>query len=234
MTEISRSRASGRYRSTTARSSYRNASSRAASRSSAAVGEGHPDGRAEPRRLDHQPRVGRRAGERLELAEHGGPARCPRGGPNLQPVDDREAEPAPDALLRRLVHAEGRGQHAGAGVRQPGRLEQRLDRAVLAERAVQRDEHERLRRRRREAIDRGSNRVRAIAAERRTGRRTRRPVDRRAGGRPAATTTPPSRSMRTCRTSSPASRSASAIAVPDTIETSCSADGPPRRTAIGG
>src|SRR6185436_5497858 len=40
--------------------------------------------------------------------------------------------------------------------------------------------------------------------------------------------------MRTWRTSSPRPRSASAIAVPETIETSCSADGPPKRTTIGG
>jgi len=40
--------------------------------------------------------------------------------------------------------------------------------------------------------------------------------------------------MRIRSTSWPASSSASAIALPETIETSCSADGPPRRAAIGG
>ena len=40
--------------------------------------------------------------------------------------------------------------------------------------------------------------------------------------------------MRTWRTPAPASASAVAMAVPETIETSCSADGPPSRTTIGG
>src|SRR6478672_7741518 len=40
--------------------------------------------------------------------------------------------------------------------------------------------------------------------------------------------------MRTVRTSRPASPRAAAIAVPDTTETSCSADGPPRSTTTGG
>ena len=62
------------------------------------------------------------------------------GAPDLEPVDDRHAEAARQALEDRLVHADRRGSDAGAGVGEAGRLEQRLDRAVLAERAVERDE----------------------------------------------------------------------------------------------
>ena len=46
-------------------------------------------------------------------------------------------------LKMRLVHADRRRRHAGAGVDEAGRLAQRLDHAVLAERAVESDEHDR-------------------------------------------------------------------------------------------
>ncbi len=47
-----------------------------------------------------------------------------------------------DRLHELLVHAHGAAEHAGAGVRQAGHLEQTLDGAVLAERAVQHREDE--------------------------------------------------------------------------------------------
>ena len=66
-----------------------------------------------------------------------------RRGPDLAPVHDRQPEAAAHPLEQRLVHPERRGRDAGTGVRQPGRFEDRLDRAVLAERTVERDEDDR-------------------------------------------------------------------------------------------
>ena len=106
------------------------------------VDEGHPDRAPEARRLDHQPRVGRVGGERRELR----PDRVGLGGPgvgaDLAPIDDRQADAAAHALEQRLVHADGRCRDARSGVGEPGRLEERLDRPVLAERAVEGDEHD--------------------------------------------------------------------------------------------
>ena len=131
---------------------------------------------------------------------------------------------------------ERRRRDAGARVGEPGRLEQRLDRAVLAERPVEGD-------RPRPAPGRvAASRSRAaptrhgpVGAER--GRVVvggRGPV-RRADGRPGSHHQPPSRSMSDlARRRARASARASAMAVPDTIDTSCSADGPPSRTTIGG
>ena len=61
-------------------------------------------------------------------------------------VDDaiarrRDAAREPDELRAPLVHRERRRHHAAAGVRDPQRLERALHGAVLAEAAVQRDEH---------------------------------------------------------------------------------------------
>ena len=52
-------------------------------------------------------------------------------------VADRQAAGGEHHLHRRLVHADGRRQHAGADVRHVRELEQALDRAVFAVRAVQ-------------------------------------------------------------------------------------------------
>ncbi|OEI69433.1 hypothetical protein Cus16_0037 [Curtobacterium sp. ER1/6] len=69
-----------------------------------------------------------------------------RVGRPLAPQDRRpRGHPEPGVLehgLRRvLVHRQGAREHAVADVRQPGDLEEPLDRAVLAERAVQDREH---------------------------------------------------------------------------------------------
>ena len=71
MTATSRSRAPARY------ALHDGHGCRSGRRSSSAGGslggqvrQGHPDRAAEARRLDHQPRVRRSAGERLQLAEH--------------------------------------------------------------------------------------------------------------------------------------------------------------------
>ena len=70
-----------------------------------------------------------------------------------------------------------------SGVRQAGRLEQRLDRPVLAERSVQGDEHDRCRLARRRG-DPARRRPRAGPGPRAcAARRTRRPRARRGGGR---------------------------------------------------
>ena len=98
---------------------------------------------------------------------------------------------------------ERRRGDARAGVGQAGRLEERLDRAVLAERAVEGDEDDRRRVARRRA---GRGRRRARAGRRRRARPDRR---RSAAGRPSRRWSagshhqPPSRSMRTCSTSCP-------------------------------
>ena len=55
---------------------------------------------------------------------------------------DGNARIAQHGLAERLVHARRRAEHARADVRQPERLEQALDRAVLAERPVQHGEHD--------------------------------------------------------------------------------------------
>ena len=109
------------------------------------VGEGHPDGAPEARRLDHEPILPCPAGKGLELAEDRFGRRPPARCRHLAPVDDGQAEAAPDPLLQRLVHADGRPEDPRARVGQAGRLEEGLDRAILPERPVERDEHDRCR-----------------------------------------------------------------------------------------
>ena len=153
-----------------------------------AVGERHPDARAQPRRLDHQPRVAGSGRERLELAQDGRPLARPARRADLDPVDDRQPDPPREPLEDRLVHADRRRGDARSGVGEAGRLEQRLDRAVLAERPVERDEHDRVAVRARGAgrAPRRSSPGRSRPA--RAGRR--RPPVRgpRGGGPPAAAT----------------------------------------------
>ncbi len=57
------------------------------------------------------------------------------GGDN--PIHHRDAVGAHDRLEDRLIHAEGRAEHTRANIGQVGQLEQALQRAVLAEGAVQ-------------------------------------------------------------------------------------------------
>ena len=82
-----------------------------------------PDGGAEARRLD----------------EDGIAERVPDlvAEPQRLVPRDRDAAVAQDRLEQVLVHAERRGRDAGADVGDAGELEQALDGAVLAERAVQ-------------------------------------------------------------------------------------------------
>ena len=181
-------------------------------------------------------------GEGLELGEDAGRVARPAPGGDLAPVDDRQAEAAHEALEERLVHAERRGGHAGAGVRQVGRLEQGLDRAVLAEWPVEGDEHDRPGLPGGEALEDRAARQRALGAERgRIVEVGRGQAGLRAGGvrcrrasAPGSDHQRPSRSITTRSTAWPAAARAAATADPETIETSCSADGPPRRTTTGG
>ena len=143
-------------------------------------------------------------------------------------------DPAAQPLEDDLVHADRRGGHARPGVGESGGLEQRLDRAVLAERAVEGDER---RPARVAPLRAGRWRPRPRPGRPRRampGRRRRSRAGHRGGARSGSHHQPPSRSMRTCSTEWPSAARASAMAVPDTIETSCSADGPPRSTTTGG
>ena len=196
------------------------------------VGERHPDRAAERAGLT----ISR--GSPVPAANASSSPRTParsaaqRGGADLAPVDDRQADARGQPLEERLVHAERRGGHARAGVRQAGRLEQRLDRAVLAERAVEGDEHDRRRVARRQPVERRAGRCGPVRAER--GRVVvggRRAVVRGDGRRQ-----PPPAAVEVDQDlldGVAGVARASAIAVPETIDTSCSADGPPRRTTIG-
>ena len=115
---------------------------------------------------------------------------------------------------------------AGPGVGEPGRLEERLDRPVLAPRAVQCDDDTTGRVFGGEAIQRRAGAQRPGGAEARPDRHTQKRHGRPRRWSDGSHHHRPSRSMRTWRTSSPSPIRASAMAVPDTIETSCSADGP--------
>ena len=158
----------------------------------------------------------------------------PTLGPDLAPLDDRQTETAAHPLEQRLVHAEGGGRDPGPRVGQIRRLEQRLDGAVLAPRAVQGDRDDRCR-----PLGRrdGPGPRRTSAGPRRPairGGRTRRPVDRRGDGRTGSHHQAPVQvDQDLAGPRSPRRRGASAMAVPETIETSCSAEGPPRRTQGG-
>ena len=130
------------------------------------MGERHPDRAAEPCRLDHQPGVAAARGEGLELGQDRIARGRPALGADLDPVHDRQADAAAHALEERLVHADRRCRDAGAGVGQVGRLEQRLDRAVLAERPVEPDHDDRRGDRRRQPVDRGTDLMWSVGIER--------------------------------------------------------------------
>src|SRR5256712_848188 len=95
-----------------------------------------PDRRAEIRRLDE-------AGEAEGLRD---PARDALGRPppfvtgHHEVLDDGQAVGLEHRLHRRLVHPDRGGEHARADVGQVGELEDALDRAVLAVRAVEHDD----------------------------------------------------------------------------------------------
>ena len=189
MTETSRSRAPGRYVSTRASVSWRNAVSSAASSSDGSWTRVIPT--ELPRRAGltmsrGSPVAGR---ERRQLRR----TRVAGRSPSASRVTSRQSttgRPSPrhSRLKMRLVHADRRGGHARPGVGQAGRLEQRLDGAVLAERPVERDDHDRRGSRGGQPVDGGAERDRAGRRRARPGRRRSRPGGRRADDRPAATT----------------------------------------------
>ncbi len=89
-----------------------------------------PDARPEPRRLDeHRQSQCARTGE-VHLPAHRRVAHL------------RDPDVGHQVLEQHLVHAQGRGEHAGADIRDVEGFEQPLERAVLAERAMQDWEHD--------------------------------------------------------------------------------------------
>ena len=148
--------------------------------------------------------------------------------------DDRHLERASQALEEDLVHAQrgGGDARAGVGQRRPIRTAPGACRPRRTGRAT---------RSRRPAA------VRVPRASPAPRRRTSVPARRRsrgrsksAAGRSSASAAigschqAPSSPMSQGSTCAPSAASASAMARPETIETSCSADGPPSRTTIGG
>ena len=152
---------------------------------------------------------------------------------DLPPVHDRQADPAAHPLEQRLVHPDRRGRDAGTRVGQAGRLEERPGPS-----------------RPRRTGRAGRSRPPAPVAWRRAGRWRPRPgAVRSRRGRAGRRSRPPGdRPGVTGREPPPApievdqdrldreasAARAAAIAVPDTTDTSCSADGPPSRTTTGG
>ena len=65
----------------------------------------------------------------------------PLVAPDEHVLHDRQPVGPEDVLHRRLVHADGRGEHARARVRQARQLEESLDGPVLALGAVEQDQH---------------------------------------------------------------------------------------------
>ena len=82
-------------------------------------------------------------GERGDLVEDGPAGAGPARRRDLDPFHDRHAQAADQALEHGLVHPDRRGGHARSGIREVVGLEQRLDGAVLAERAVERGKDDR-------------------------------------------------------------------------------------------
>ena len=138
---------------------------------------------------------------------------------------------ADEALEEGLVHADRGSRHARARVGEVVGLEQGLDRAVLAEWAVQSRKDDRPWIARRPRSSSSAAGVRGPAAPLEAGS-SNTPGTRPSGDahRPASDHQPPRRSMKMRSTESPAPASASAIAQPEMTETSCSADGPPSST----
>ena len=86
--------------------------------------------------VQHPLGLGRIGSRRVSAAV---PGPVPLADHHVRP--DRQAPGREDQLHVLLVHADRAGQHARADVRHPGHLQQSLDRAVLAVRAVQHRQH---------------------------------------------------------------------------------------------
>ncbi len=97
---------------------------------------GDADARAKVGRLDEQ-RIGQL---RLDRADDVRLVGLPRVPPDDDPVGHAQAARPEQDLHDRLVHADGGGQHAAPHVGDVGELEQSLNGAVLAVRAVQHGE----------------------------------------------------------------------------------------------
>ena len=129
------------------------------------VDERHPDRAPEPRGFDHEPSVFGASGERGHLAPDARAVGLPAGVADLPPVDDGDPQPAAHPFEQGLVHAERRRGHPGTRVCEASRLEQRLDRAVLAERSVEADDDDRRGILRSETVDGGPDLDRTIRAK---------------------------------------------------------------------
>ena len=92
------------------------------------------DARAEVGRLDEHRTAERALAARRDRRRGRAPSRARS---TTAVVADRQAVRGEDDLHHRLVHADGRGEHAGADVGHVGELQQALDRAVLAVGPVQ-------------------------------------------------------------------------------------------------
>ena len=186
-----------------------------------------------------------REAECLDARQRTPPGRCSPLGPGDDDAGgDRQAGGLQDDLHEGLVHADRRGQHAGADVAHAGHLQQALEGAVLAPRAVQQREHH---------VDLADDRRHAAPARSTTRsvpvvgahQRDRRPVavDLRAGrrrgsragcGSSASSTHRPSGAIPT-GTTSYFSRSIAASTLPAvTHEMACSLERPPKTTATRG
>ena len=186
--------------STIASGSCANAVSSAAGNSSAAAHSHDSNRGAEPRRLDK-----RRQAQAREVRAAPLGIRPVLSDPQRAVSDLGNPRLRHQLLEEDLVHAQRRGEHAGADVRHVEAFEQALHGAVLAERSVQHGEHD----------------VGAVASRGRAASATVRPSSRQT----------PSRPISIRRTSCPASSSPSATEAADASETSCSEERPPPRTA---
>ncbi len=96
-----------------------------------------PDARAAPAGLDED-----RVAQGVDRLEAGRPVGLPGPRGHHRVGQHRQALRLEDDLHVVLVHADRRGEHAGTDVAHPGHLQQTLDGAVLAPRAVQqREDH---------------------------------------------------------------------------------------------
>ena len=123
--------------STIASGSCSNAVSSAAGSSASVAGADDPDRRSEPRRLDEHGQA-----ERAQVREHELALGRELLGADRPVADLRQPGVGHQLLEHDLVHAQRRGQHAGADVGHVEALEQPLHGAVLAERSVQDREHD--------------------------------------------------------------------------------------------
>ena len=92
----------------------------------------NPDRGPQPRRLDEHGQP-----EGAQPGEHALAIGGKRGGPDRAVVDLRHTRVRHQLLEHQLVHAQRRGEYAGADVRDVEAFEQALHGPVLAERSVQ-------------------------------------------------------------------------------------------------